>query len=40
MNENDEEIDDLQADFNEVEMRLNDAALKISLGAIRSENDE
>ena len=31
MNENDEEIDDLQADFNEVEMRLNDAALKISL---------
>lgn len=40
MNENDEEIDDLQADFNEVEMRLNDAALKISLVVIRSENDE
>lgn len=39
MNANDGEIDDLQVAFNDVEMRLNDAALKISLVAIMNENE-
>ena len=39
MNENDEEIDDLQTEFNEIEMRLNDAALKIRVVVIRSGSE-